>query len=316
MQVEKVAIIKNGKDIGRIIPFNMDSSRDYEFKISFLKNDYELNMYPFLSKAPEKFKLDDMTQWEISYHRALGLKPPIIHLKEKKNNPQYKPLPLQRLVEPTVHTEFPIPFMKLEIPQNSAEGNYKQNSKEHAEFDMEDCNVAEFYLTNIKFNGERFMNKWPALSLNQMLLSFEFFATNSLLTDDYKFKYFMPTDGQQAHLASKEFAVNNDMKFVVNMYRNPELTSDKIKVTFIENEFAEALLGLSSVGYKNDQGKIEMFPAYKEDLGRDTMSSEEKQKWEYRFNKMQDKLDKEIRKSWHNPSRPVGIVSGSDRTPT
>ncbi|MDE4541339.1 hypothetical protein [Thermoanaerobacterium sp. R66] len=70
----------------------------------------------------------------------------------------------------------------------------------------------------------------------------------------------------------------------------------KIKVTFIENEFADALLGLSLIGYENEKGKVEMIPAYQEDLSRDTTSKEEKRKWEYRFNKMRDKLEREIRK--------------------
>ncbi|SHK39665.1 hypothetical protein SAMN02745227_02169 [Anaerobranca californiensis DSM 14826] len=295
MQLKKVAIIKNGIDIGRIIPFNMEQG-EYDFKISFSKNDYEVNMYHFLLKVPEKVELDDMTSWEISYHRSTVLKPTVIHLKEKKNQPEYKPLPLKRLVDPSLYNEFPIPFMRIEIPTHLKGKNYKSKPKEHIEFDMEESNVAEFYLTNVNFDGEVFINKWPAVSFKLIVLSFEFFATNNLLTDKYKIKYFMPTDGQP-HLASKEFIVNDDMKFYVNMYNNPELTGDKIKVTFIENEFAEALLGLSPVGYKNEQGEVEMQPAYKEDLGRDTMSSEEKRKWEYRFSNMRDKLESELKKA-------------------
>jgi len=295
MQVKKVAIVQSGKDIGRIIPFNIDSSRDFEFKINFLNNDYEVNMYKLLSLAPIIFEVDDSTKWEISYHRAFGIKPTVIHLKEKKNNPDYKPLPLDRLVDPIVHTEFPLPFMEIEVPPSPTRNNYKPNPKEHVSLDLEDCNVAEFYLTRISYNFENFMNKWPTISLRLMTASFEFFATNSLLTDN-KFKYFMPSDGQKRR-ATVEFALNNDIKLIVNTYRNPELTGDKIKVTFIENELAEALLGLAPIGYKNEQGKVEMFPAYKEDLQRDNaMSSDEKRKWEYRFNKMREKLEREMKK--------------------
>lgn len=49
---------------------------------------------------------------------------------------------------------------------------------------MGDANVAEFYLAHIDFNYLEFMEKWPALSLKLMALSFEFFATNNLLTDE------------------------------------------------------------------------------------------------------------------------------------
>lgn len=172
--------------------------------------------------------------------------------------------------------------MRIEIPANLKGKNYKSKPKEHISFDIEDCNVAEIYLTNVNFDGEVFINKWPAVSLKIIVLSFEFFATNNLLTDESKFKYFMPSDGE-VRAAAEEFIVNDKMKFYVNLYNNPELTSDKIKVTFIENEFAEALLALSGVGYENEQGKVEMQPVYKEDLSRDTMSSEEKRKWEYRL---------------------------------
>lgn len=294
MKLQKVAIIKNGIDIGRIIPFNNDAG-EYDFKISFAANDYEVNMYRFLSLVPEKIKLEDMISWEISYHRSTALRPTIIHLKEKKNHPEYKPLPLHRLVDPTLHNEFPIPFMRIEIPSDFSGEIYKSKSKENIRFDMEDANVAEFYLTYKDFNYERFARKWPTISLRLMVASFEFFATNNLLTDNNKFKYFMPLDGGVRAVA-EEFIVNNDMKFYINLYNNPELIGEKIKVTFIENEFADALLGLSLIGYENEKGKVEMIPAYQEDLSRDTMSKEEKRKWEYRFNKMRDKLEREIRK--------------------
>ncbi|AEF17816.1 hypothetical protein Thexy_1792 [Thermoanaerobacterium xylanolyticum LX-11] len=295
MKLQKVAIIKKGIDIGRIIPFNKDESK-YDFKISFAANDYEVNMYRFLSFVPEKVEIEDMTSWEISYHRSTALRPTIIHLKEKKNHPEYKPLPLHRLVDPTLHNEFPIPFMRIAISSDFSRKIYNSKSRKNILFDMEDANVAEFYLTHIDFNYERFARKWPTISLKLMVALFEFFATNNLLTDNNnKFKYFIPSDGGVRAVA-EEFIVNNGMKFYINLYNNPELIGEKIKATFIENEFADALLGLPLIGYENEKGKVEMIPAYQEGLSRDTMSKEEKRKWEYRFNKMRDKLEREIRK--------------------
>lgn len=74
--------------------------------------------------------------------------------------------------------------MRLEILPNSVTENYKPKPKEHIAFHMGDANVAEFYLAHIDFNYLEFMEKWPALSLKLMALSFEFFATNNLLTDE------------------------------------------------------------------------------------------------------------------------------------
>lgn len=185
--------------------------------------------------------------------------------------------------------------MRIEIPSDFTGKNYKQKSKEHVIFDLENNNVAEFYLTHVDFNYEMFAEKWPSISLRLMTSSFEFFATNNLLTDNSKFKYFIPSDGE-IRTAAVEYVVNNDMKFYVNIYNNPEYQEDKIKVTFIENEFADALLGLSQVGFENEYGKVEMQPAFQEDLNRDTMPREEKSKWEYRFKRRQEKLESEIRK--------------------
>lgn len=186
--------------------------------------------------------------------------------------------------------------MRIEIPANFKGKNYKFKTKEHITFDIEDCNVAEFYLTNVNFDAIRFMNKWPTVSFRLLTNSFEYFATNDLLTGTNKYNSFMLQNNRQRR-AIDEFQVNDDMQFYVNLYNNPELTGDKIIVTFIENEFAEALLGLSPIGYENEQGKIEMRPAYREDLSRDTMSKEEKRKWEYRFSKMRNKLESELRKA-------------------
>lgn len=114
MKIEKVAIIKDGKDIGRIIPFNKNET-DADFKISFSKNNYNVNMFSLLSTSPELLNLENMTEWEISYHRRTVLKPTVIHLKEKKNQPEYKVLPLKRLIDPGIYHEFPIPFMRIQL---------------------------------------------------------------------------------------------------------------------------------------------------------------------------------------------------------
>ena len=100
-----------------------------------------------------------MTSWENSYHRSTAFKPTVIHLKEKKNHPKYKPLPLYRLVDPSIYKVFPIPFMRVEIPPNSVAKNYKPKPKEHVAFDMEASNVAGFYLAHIDIDYEGFIEK-------------------------------------------------------------------------------------------------------------------------------------------------------------
>ncbi|WP_075979939.1 hypothetical protein [Bacillus massilinigeriensis] len=295
MKIEKVAIIKDGKDIGRIIPFNKNEA-DADFKISFSKNNYSVNMFSFLSTSPELLNLENMTEWEISYHRRTVLKPTVIHLKEKKNQPEYKVLPLKRIIDPSIHHEFPIPFMRIQIPISFQAKDYKEKrSKKPVVVDMGEANVAEFYLTNTSFDYEAFSMKWPAISFRLLTSSFEYFATNNMTTDENKYKYFLPS-GDDIRTAAMEIDINQDMKFYINMYKNPDLIDGDMKVTFIENEFAHALLGLSPIGYENAQGKVEMRPGFEEDLNRDTMPFEEKQKWRYRFKRMQDKLEQEMKR--------------------
>jgi hypothetical protein len=125
VKLEKVAIIKDGKDIGRIIPFNKNET-DSDFKISFSKYNYYVKLFSFLSTSPELINLENMAEWEISYHRKTALKPTVIHLKEKKNQPEYKVLPLKGLIDPSIYQEFPIPFMRIQIPITFQAEEYKE----------------------------------------------------------------------------------------------------------------------------------------------------------------------------------------------
>lgn len=291
MGEKKVAILKDGKDIGRIIPFNVDGD-EYDFKISFSKNNYQICIYKFLSNKPEIQLMDDSPEWEISYHRSTISRPTTIHLKEKKNQPQYKELPLKRLMDPDINSEFPIPFMKIEIPNGLDSTVYNgKNSSQHIKFDMEDANVAEFYLANSNFDFENFSNKWPTMSMMLLTSPLEFFATNKGLEDSNK--EFFSKDGEP-RLAAVEFDLNDDMKFYINLYNNEELDSEGIKVTFIENEYAHAILGLINIRHGNEFGIGEKKPAYLEDLSRGTMSPEEIKKWKYRFERMEKELSRKM----------------------
>ena len=80
--------------------------------------------------------------------------------------------------------------------------------------------------------------------------------------------------------------------FYINLYNNEELDSEGIKVTFIENEYAHAILGLIDIRLGNKFGIGEKKPAYLEDLSRGTMPPEEIKKWKYRFERMEKELSR------------------------
>lgn len=83
---------------------------------------------------------------------------------------------------------------------------------------MGEANVAEFYLINTSFDYEAFSIKWPAISFRLLTSSFEYFATNNMTTDENKYKYLMPS-GDDIRTAAMEIDINQDMKFLINMYK-------------------------------------------------------------------------------------------------
>jgi len=105
---KKIAIVKDGCDIARIIVGKHEGA-NYDFKFSFMENDYAVYIVPFFKK-PQLFNLDIPSHWEITYHKSRGIKSPIIAMKHKSiERPakypavkqRYKTLPLNNLLEPT-----------------------------------------------------------------------------------------------------------------------------------------------------------------------------------------------------------------------
>jgi len=302
----KVAIVKDGFDMGRIITGSSDDG-SYDFKINFLDNEYEITTVKLFEK-PSRHRFDNSNQWEITYHRSLKGKPPIIHLKHKsKEQPNryppvnriYDTLDLKRLLEPTIIADFPIPLMKVVVPKHIGAKVYKGNPKDHVLLDMEDANVAEIYLTHTDFDFDVFEEKWPTLHFNLMTNAIEFFATNDIKHTADKLQYFLPDDGVRT--AAISFNMADDIKLFINIYNDntKESLNNAIEVTFIENEMYYALLGLTTVRYPERDGSMSKpMNSFEMDLKRDShhFGYSEKEKWRYRFNKWQELLDREIKK--------------------
>ena len=121
------------------------------------------------------------------------------------------------------------------------------------------------------------MRKWPTLSNNLLFLPFEYFCTNSLKKICAKYDYFYNND-EQEQLANISFYINDNLGIFVNVYQDEKLKlKEKLKVTFIENEFSEALLGLAVIGKKDDDtNSIEKSLSYRCDLNRSIFPISEK----------------------------------------
>lgn len=247
---DSIAIVLNNKDVCRIIPFAPDNGKN-ELKINFLDNPYEVSCYPLFSREPLSVITPELQNYELTYHKGKNNKPIIIHLKRKDcpaMHNRYINLPIKRIVAPNVNQYFPLPIMKLEIPSSAVNKKYRYKNY-HKIIHLENCNVIELYLVNKGFDMNAFMNKYPVIHLAQMMLSFEFYATNSVLTDYQKYKYILPRAGTRNIMTTVNLL--SDIQIIATYFFDPELDKkqNKIKVTFIENKIAEGLLMFAKVVY-------------------------------------------------------------------
>lgn len=220
--MQKVAITKNGLDVGRII-LGSECNGNYDFKLSFLDNAFEVRLIQ-LFHTPYILTMNYPSHWELTYHKSGGSKPPCVHLKHKsKEQPDkypkveksYQPLNLKRLAEPTVITDFPIPLFKIVVPDNISATQYLPKPQKHIVLNMNNVNTAEVYLTHASFDYGLFAQKWPSLHLNLMTHAIEFFATNNILYTANKMEYFLPDNGER--LAAKSFEMSKDIRLFVNL---------------------------------------------------------------------------------------------------
>lgn len=212
---KKVAIIYKGKDIGRVIPFQPNEDGDCDFTLSFLKNEYYIQIYKLLMTEPYYYMADeDLRDWEITYHRHTQTQPTKIHSKRinEQGKKIYNPLGLDRLRDPTIHSEFPIPLFRIQIPKVDTYKDYEQNSKKHIVVDLEDCNIAEFFLVPANFDYTKFSDKWPMLSHHFWSASFQSYAATGLIIDDQK-QY-----SQQK--PSISVSINANLGLIINRFRD------------------------------------------------------------------------------------------------
>lgn len=93
----KIPIIKNGKDICRLIFTQFDDGL-FDIKIDALENSFRVQTYSLLSTRPREIypdSLKDYKKHDISYHHGAENKPIVIHIKSKmtqSGEAQYKTL--------------------------------------------------------------------------------------------------------------------------------------------------------------------------------------------------------------------------------
>lgn len=227
-----------------------------EIKIDFLTNEFEVACYKLFSHEPIRWDVLDSEQCDITYHKGENARAITIHIKHKpKNNDRssYTNLPLQRIQAPNINQIFPLPLLKLEVPNNACKMRYNQK-KYHKTLAVNECNVIEIYMTNKDFDIDTFMRKFPGMHLAFLMLSFEVFATNTVTTGRKKSSSIIPSDGPKTIMTELDFL--DDVKIIAIHYEDKQLdeSQSKLRITFIENELSEAIFSMMKIVYPEPDG--------------------------------------------------------------
>ena len=175
----KVPIVKEGKDICRIIFTEFDDGL-FDIKIDSLEKPFSVQSYSLFCNRPNEiltYNNHQYLQSDISYHHGAEKKPVVVHVKKrnvKEGELQYLTLPINRIVPPSNNNIFPLPLMKIEIPDISVKGSkiYKKKGY-HRLVDISNSNVVEIYMAKRNFsdNFEKYSTVHFIVELNDVAAS-------------------------------------------------------------------------------------------------------------------------------------------------
>jgi hypothetical protein len=279
--MKRIAVIKNGKDILRIIPFK-EENKKIHLKFSFF-SEFKVNYWSLADKEEKSTK----TSKDMTYHSSSGEKKPKVHIKEKDK--VHKNI-FDKVVDIDLNEEFPVPICKLNIfdPGNK---KYKKNNK-HIKAELEDTpeikiNTLELYLAPIDFNYGIYKRKWRCLTL-----LFTFASIDCLIQGPGE-----SLDTILMNLSHGPLPLINqtyDKKFSLlwKIYREDAIKENTI--SFYENKDYIDILATTPVSIKTNGRCSKIMPAYYYDISDmliNNCNPEYITKWETRFIKSQKKLD-------------------------
>jgi hypothetical protein len=286
----KVCIKSGENDLLRIIPFPV--GEEYDFKISFVKNDYKLRMHPvgvdYFNMPSEEFQLKD---WEITYHSSTQENPTKFHLKSMDSPVKYYDLPMKNYIDPIKSSEFPIPLLKIGIVDSSKFKKYKHKLA-YTEIDLKQANIIEIYLIPSDFNYDKFISRWGLFDLIYTIAPMEYFVNGrykGFLNAKYKTLY------DDNSYFRQQIKINKDLSLFCNFYRDDALDGVKQDsfVSIYENGDYLKYLSLAPINYYFKNGeKSKISPAYirQLDSNKDKMSIEEIKYWKSLFEKYKEEF--------------------------
>lgn len=289
--MKKIAITKNGYDVLRIIELNSDKDK-CTFKIVPKIDLDKLNIKCMrMFSLYQSIEFDPSKIVEITYHKNDGIHETKIHIKmidkNNKDDVLYKTLPLERLIDPDVNTEIPIPLLKIIVPNSTLTNKYQESSK-YVRFDMENNNIFEIFMTKKDFIYEDLIEKFPNINSFLMSDSLEFFTSG--VFRGYNLQCTLNESVVTNNPKNSVVAANitDDIGLLVLKAFDPGIKEDKACMLFIENEF---YLPISINRITINSGKRQLI--YEEDLDNNTkLTKEEKEKYKYRFEKQIKKFNK------------------------
>src|SRR5690625_613217 len=216
---KKICVKYRDYDLLRIIPFS--SGSDYDFKIDFLNNNYQLRMHPvdvpYFETPDKSFNLN---QWSITYHKKTEGKSAKFHLKSNTKPVLYHNLPLKKITDPIISSEFPIPLMKIGVSKNDKFKSYK-NKKQNYAFDIKDSNVVEIYLVGSHFDLGSFINKWEFFDFLYTIAPMEYLV-NGRIVNGFKNPK-LKAIYENESLLRTEVDINKDIRLLFTCYRDDNI---------------------------------------------------------------------------------------------
>ena len=238
--MKKIVITKNNFKVMEIVEANTDKEK-CEFKIvPMIENNKFKIYYQKMFSVKKEFEFDHTKYIEIIYHKAmLGLNTKIqlkIFNKEDKSLVCHEQLPLERLMDPDVKTEIPIPLLKIIFPDEILSIPYTQRSK-YVRFEMGNNNIYELFMTKKDFIYSNFFDKYNTIAMTMMDDSFELFTSGIATGYNANCTFYESHISKEPKQMMVGSNITDDIGLVCISIFDPRIKFHEMKLLFIENEF-------------------------------------------------------------------------------
>lgn len=286
----KLAIVKSQRDLLRVVPIINGSTVD--LKISTLGNRYSIEYWHQGIHDPEVYA----TSSEITYHSSLkkarNILPGVVQVKEgdQINSVDYK-YRFPKVTDISMDSEFPIPLFKLTITESM--GTMYNWKPYHFVFNFDSpeivkSNVLEVYLVSKHFDYNKFINKWPTISLLWQVTSIDY-VTKGVCLSQYFLEVLKSNEPFMGGLGY-DF---KDLHFILRPYIDENVEANTI--CFYENHDYISMLGTNLIQLIDEKTKkplSQIIPAFYYDLGRRITDKAENESWHNFFNVSYERIRK------------------------